>query len=120
MPRLEQKQSLKQTLSPRQILQAKLLNLNSLSLESYILNEIESNPVLESVESENEGEDEVFEAEDDSLDVLPIDDEYAIIQPKGEQKDILDFPLPDNLDFVETLIKQLDDYSLTALERLEI
>ncbi len=117
MPRLEQKQSLKQTLSPRQILQAKLLNLNSLSLESYILNEIESNPVLESVESENEAEDEVFEAEDDSLDVLPIDDEYAIIQPKGEQKDILDFPLPDNLDFVETLIKQLDDYSLTALER---
>ena len=90
MPRLEQKQSLKQTLSPRQILQAKLLNLNSLSLESYILNEIESNPVLESVESDNEGEDEVFEAEDDSLDVLPIDDEYAIIQPKGEQKDILD------------------------------
>ena len=87
MPRLEQKQSLKQTLSPRQILQAKLLNLNSLSLESYILNEIESNPVLESVESENEGEDEVFEAEDDSLDVLPIDDEYAIIQPKGSIND---------------------------------
>ena len=116
MARLEQKQSLRQTLSPRQILQAKLLQLNSLSLEAYILNELELNPVLESVEQETETE-EIFEDEDNSLDMDPVDYEFEIIQPKGEQKNLLDFPLPDKLDFMETLIKQLDDYSLSDLER---
>ena len=116
MARMEQKQSLRQTLSPRQILQAKLLQLNSLSLEAYILNELELNPVLESVEQETETE-EIFEDEDNSLDMDPVDYEFEIIQPKGEQKTLLDFPLPDKLDYMETLIKQLDDYSLSDLER---
>ena len=117
MARLEQKQSLRQTLSPRQILQARLLQLNSLSLEAYILNELESNPVLESVEQESEIVEETSEEEDNSLDMTPVDFDFEIIQPKGEQKNLLDFPLPDKLDFTETLIKQLDDYSLSDLER---
>ena len=115
MARLEQKQSLRQTLSPKQILQARLLQLNSLSFEAYILNELELNPVLESVDHETE--QETLEEEDNSLDMDPLDDDYEIIQPKGEQKNLLDFPLPDEPDFIETLVKQLDDYSLSSLER---
>ena len=64
MARLEQKQSLRQTLSPKQILQARLLQLNSLSFEAYILNELELNPVLESVDHETE--QETLEEEDKS------------------------------------------------------
>ena len=115
MARLEQKQSLRQTLSPKQILQARLLQLNSLSFEAYILNELELNPVLESVDHETE--QETLEEEDNSLDMDPLDNDYEIIQPKGEQKNLLDFPLPDEPDFIETLVKQLDDYSLSSLER---
>ena len=117
MARLEQKQSLRQSLSPNQILQARLLQLNSLSFEAYILNELESNPVLESVDQGTETEQETIEEEDNSLDMDPIDYDYEIIQPKGEQKNLLDLPLPDNPDFVEILVKQLDDYSLSSLER---
>ena len=115
MARLEQKQSLRQALSPKQILQARLLQLNFLSFEAYILNELESNPVLESVDHETE--QETLEEEDNSLDMDPLDNDYEIIQPKGEQKNLLDFPLPDEPDFIETLVKQLDDYSLSSLER---
>ena len=115
MARLEQKHSLRQTLSPKQILQARLLQLNSLSFEAYILNELELNPVLESVDHETE--QETLEEEDNSLDMDPLDNDYEIIQPKGEQKNLLDFPLPDEPDFIETLVKQLDDYSLSSLER---
>ena len=115
MARLEQKQSLRQTLSPKQILQARLLQLNSLSFEAYILNELELNPVLESVDHETE--QETLEEEDNSLDMDPLDNDYEIIHPKGEQKNLLDFPLPDEPDFIETLVKQLDDYSLSSLER---
>ena len=117
MGRLEQKQSLRQILLPKQILQARLLQLNSLSFEAYILNELESNPVLESVDQETETEQETIEEEDNSLDMDPIDYDYEIIQPKGEQKNLLDLPLPDIPDFVEILVKQLDDYSLSSLER---
>ena len=115
MARLEQKQSLRQALSPKQILQARLLQLNFLSFEAYILNELELNPVLESVDHETE--QETLEEEDNSLDMDPLDNDYEIIQPKGEQKNLLDFPLPDEPDFIETLVKQLDDYSLSSLER---
>ena len=118
MAQLEQKQALRQTLSPRQIMQAKLLKLNSLSLETYILNEIESNPVLETLEAEPEIQDQDYNKEDNSLDISPIDDDYENSWPKGAQRDILDIPVPDNLDFLEILVKQLDDYSLTDLERL--
>ena len=117
MGRLEQKQSLRQILLPKQILQARLLQLNSLSFEAYILNELESNPVLESVDQETETEQETIKEEDNSLDMDPIDYDYEIIQPKGEQKNLLDLPLPDIPDFVEILVKQLDDYSLSSLER---
>ena len=117
MPRLEQKQTLRQTLSPRQILQARLLHMNSLSLESYILNEMESNPVLESIDQESEEPEVVETEEDNSLDMRPIEDDFEYTQPKGERKDVLDLPLPERLDFMETLIKQLDDFPLGNLER---
>ena len=53
MPRLSQKLEQKQKLAPRQVLQARLLQLNTLNLEQAILKELELNPILEQVEPED-------------------------------------------------------------------
>ena len=50
--KLKQIQSLKQKLAPRQVLQARLLQLNTVNLEQAIIEELEQNPLLEQVEVE--------------------------------------------------------------------
>ena len=47
---LRQLQTQKQKLAPRQVLQARLLQLNTVNLEQAILSELEQNPLLEQVE----------------------------------------------------------------------
>ena len=64
---LKQIQSQKQKLAPRQVLQARLLQLNTLNLEQAIIAELEKNPLLEQVEPE---ENQETEEKDDT----PIDD----------------------------------------------
>ena len=54
MQRLQQKLSQKQILAPRQILLAKLLQLNIVNLEQKIINELETNPVLEEISRDDE------------------------------------------------------------------
>ena len=49
---LRQLQTQKQKLAPRQVLQARLLQLNTVNLEQAILAELEQNPLLEQVEPE--------------------------------------------------------------------
>ena len=49
---LKQLQTQKQKLAPRQVLQARLLQLNTVNLEQAILAELEQNPLLEQVEPE--------------------------------------------------------------------
>ena len=58
MPKLSQKLELKQQLSPQQVLQASLLQLNLPLLEQRILHELEINPALEMTELPNELEEE--------------------------------------------------------------
>ena len=53
---LRQIQTQKQKLAPRQVLQARLLQLNTVNLEQTILEELEENPLLEQVESEEQEE----------------------------------------------------------------
>ena len=64
---LKQIQSQSQKLAPKQILQARLLQLNTLNLEQAIIEELGKNPLLEQVDSE---ETDAPEQKDDS----PIDD----------------------------------------------
>ena len=47
MSKITQKQNLNQKLSPQQILQSKLFQLNSFSLEQRLYKEMEKNPLLE-------------------------------------------------------------------------
>ena len=59
MPKISQKQELQQKLTPKQILQASLLQLNLPLLEQRIMHELEVNPALEL----HELKDEPFEQE---------------------------------------------------------
>ena len=114
MPRLKQSQSLRQTLSPQQVIQASILQLNVSSLEEKILNELESNPVLEQSES---GEDEEAVEPEAEVDYEEDPDEYepANIYDNTQSKD-RDIPVAEQVDFVEGLGRQLNGFNLANWE----
>ena len=113
---LKQIQSQSQKLAPKQILQARLLQLNTLNLEQAIIEELGKNPLLEQVDSE---ETDAPEQKDDS----PIDDIDVSMEDMysdestyyfSEQKK--EMPLPNRNTLLEELIDQLKDLNLSALE----
>ena len=77
MLNLQQKQSLQQKLSPQQIQYIKLLQLPTLALEQRIKAELESNPLLEEGEEEDDLQlddaDEPVDSSEDTDDDLPSD-----------------------------------------------
>ena len=87
MAKLSQSQELQQKLSPQQILQASLLQLNAQVLEQRILEEIEKNPALElaeiddneSNEVENpESVDEIVEEDLEQLDAEILESDFDL------------------------------------------
>ncbi len=114
---LKQLQTQKQKLAPRQILQARLLQLSSINLEQAIVEELEQNPLLEQVEPEDQ---QIDEKKDDS----PIDDIDVSMEDMysdestyylSEQKK--EMPLPERRNLLEDLIDQLKDSNMTELEK---
>ena len=111
---LKQELQLKQALSPQQVIEATLLQLNNSNLEKIILEELEKNPILEPAETVEEVQNST-----DSEDVNneDWDDDYEpanIYEPKKDKKN---FPIPDQTNFLEKLINQLDDIDLADWER---
>ena len=106
MPKIKQRQSIRQTLSPQQVIQARILQLNVSSLEEKILDELESNPVLDQSESDEDAE--TVEAEQE-VDYEEDPDEYepANIYDNNQSKD-RNIPMAEQVDFVEGLVRQLD------------
>ena len=97
MSELRQNQEQKLKLSIKQVLHAKLLQLNAQSLEQRILKEISDNPVLELAEDEELEESEIQEDED-SL----SQDEISEIDDKKDETDFEWEELmgdPDEFDF---------------------
>ena len=84
---LKQKQKQKQKLAPRQVLNARLLQLSNINLEQEIILELEKNPLLEQVESETHDLEKVEETPIDDLDVS-MEDMYSSESPYfiSEQK----------------------------------
>ena len=115
--KLKQIQSLKQKLAPRQVLQARLLQLNTVNLEQAIIEELEQNPVLEQVETEEvQPDQQLDETPIDEIDVSMEDmysDEstYYLSEQKSEM------PLPDRHTLLEDLIDQLKDLNLNENEK---
>ena len=110
---LKQIQSQKQKLAPRQVLQARLLQLNTVNLEQAIINELEQNPLLEQVEPEDlqENQDTADEASIDEIDVS-IEDMYSDESTYYLSEQKKDMPLPERHTLLENLIDQLKDLNL--------
>ncbi|MBC8215281.1 MAG: RNA polymerase factor sigma-54 [Candidatus Marinimicrobia bacterium] len=115
MSKLSQRLSQKQILSPQQILQAKLLQLNNVSLEEAILTELETNPVLDQEETDKEEKDE---RQDNVLELSGDDDEYEREIYIPQRKETIERPQAEEQDFIETIIKQLDDYNLSEGDKV--
>ena len=86
MLNLQQKQSLQQKLSPQQIQYIKLLQLPTLALEQRIKAELETNPVLEEGEEDDELDIEGNEADEVPAAEAEGDDEDAR-EPEGNSDD---------------------------------
>ena len=113
---LKQIQAQKQKLAPKQIIQAKILQLNSINLDQAITKELEVNPMLEQVEVENlqthdQIDESVKEIDVSSEDMFSDETAYFFQQEKK------DMPLPDQKTLLEDLISQLKDTRLNDYER---
>ena len=78
MSKLSQKQELRQKLTPKQILQASLMQLNLPLLEQRILHELEINPALEMIELIDEELDDKIQDSDDSEEEMETDTEEDV------------------------------------------
>ena len=110
---LKQIQAQKQKLAPRQVLQARLLQLNTMNLEQAIIEELEKNPLLEQVEPEDfqDNEDTADETSMEDIDVS-VEDMYSDESTYYLSEQKKDMPLPDRNTLLEDLIDQLKDLNL--------
>jgi RNA polymerase sigma-54 factor len=118
MQRLQQKLTQKQILAPRQIILAKLLQLNVVNLEQKIINELETNPVLDEIRSDDSLSQSNEKTDNESLDISFESDSpepSTLLQYSPEQKEL---PQQYHLDFIEELVNQLDIYDLTETEHM--
>ena len=116
MPRLSQKLEQRQKLAPRQVLQARLLQLNTINLEQTILKELEQNPILEQVEPEDFEDKSMAEEILDEIDA-PVEDVYTDESSYYLDQEKNDLPLPDRSSFIEDVINRMKDYGLTHIEQ---
>ena len=116
---LKQIQTQKQKLAPRQLLQAKLLQLNTVNLEQAIISELEQNPVLEQIEPEANEEltnDEETLVKDKEIDVSQ-EDMYSDESTYYFQQEKKEMPLPNRHTLIEDVIEQLRDTDLSEAEK---
>jgi len=125
-PTLQQTQKLALHLSPQQILQSSILQLNSIMLEERILAELEQNPALEmeeqdlaassNEESESpEGEEEEFDWEE----LLNSPEDFNVSRFEDHSREKIEIQLAASEEFVDNLSRQLIDLSLSEKD-LEI
>ena len=114
--KLKQIQSQKQKLAPKQVLNARLLQLNIVNLEQTILKELEQNPTLEQLDPVDEEnvdleKDSPIEDMDVSIeDMYSNESNYYLSEQKKE------VPIPDQNTFSENLIDQLQHIKLEENE----
>ena len=85
---ISQKLEQKQKLSPRQILEANIIQLNYYNLEQRIIEELEKNPTLE-IEEENETSEENIDEENFDLEDLESSPEdFDIVYNPGKESNI--------------------------------
>ena len=118
MPKISQKLALKQQLSPQQVLQASLLQLNLPLLEQRILQELELNPALEMMELPDEVEneenpEEKLESEEEIEfeweELLGVNDDYEYPKTQIKAREERESPLVSQETMSEKILKQVQD-----------
>jgi len=121
MGKLQQKQELQQKLSPQQLLQARLFQLNTFSLEQHIYHELEKNPLLElsdPIDEESDYEDK----EDEALDDFEIEelysttDDFELGRSRSSEKQSFESFNVDKNDTIDNLKEQLRDLNLDEID----
>ena len=122
-----QQQIQTQTLSPQQVLVARLLELTTIEVEERVRGEVMENPALETVEPDYSPADEAqmggdgdFPASYDSADDYSSPDDVPEYngwdyRGGGERADI---PISDAQSFGDTLVEQLGELSLTPQQQV--
>jgi len=118
MPKISQNLSLKQQLSPQQVLQASLLQLNLPLLEQRILQELETNPALEMMDLPDEVENEEIleekleseeEIEFDWEELLGVNDDFEYPNTQVKNDEGREIPLISQETMSEQVLKQVQD-----------
>ena len=118
MPKISQNLSLKQQLSPQQVLQASLLQLNLPLLEQRILQELETNPALEMMDLPDEVENEEIleekleseeEIEFDWEELLGVNDDFEYPKTQVKNDEGREIPLISQETMSEQVLKQVQD-----------
>jgi RNA polymerase sigma-54 factor len=118
-----------QTLSPQQVLEARLLALSTLELEEHVRSELNDNPALEDGTSEplsqdtestepddelyDEGTDDFSDDRSGSDDWNDDDDDWYDRSDRGISGTVADVPLADTRSFYDLLYEQLREQDLT-------
>jgi len=115
-----QKLEQKQKLSPRQILEANIVQLNYHNLEKRIIEELEKNPTLE-IEEENSENVEDDNLEEDSFDLEDLEsspEEFEIVYNSSKENNIENIKDVINVSLSDDVINQLYDinYSESKIE----
>ena len=114
---LRQIQTQKQKLAPRQVLQARLLQLNTVNLEQAIFEELELNPLLEQEDSEETQEEELEEETAIEDMDISLEDMYSDESTYYLSEERKEMPLPDRHTLIENLIDQLRDSEMDDHDR---
>tara|TARA_Y100000590_G_scaffold427823_1_gene538448 strand:- start:1844 stop:3202 length:1359 start_codon:yes stop_codon:yes gene_type:complete len=115
-----QKLEQKQKLSPRQILEANIVQLNYHNLEKRIIEELEKNPTLE-IEEEDSENVEDDNLEEDSFDLEDLEsspEEFEIVYNSSKENNIENIKDVINVSLSDDVINQLYDinYSESKIE----
>ena len=120
MVNILQKLEQKQKLSPRQILEANIVQLNFHNLEKRIIEELEKNPTLEIEEedSENAEEDNLEEDSFNLEDLESSPEEFEVVYNPSKENNIENIKDTVNVSLSDDVINQLYDinYSETKIE----
>ena len=117
---LKQIQSQRQKLAPRQVLKARVLQLSTVNLEQTILEELEQNPLLEQVDSEDselEVEDEIDEEVGINEIDVSLEDMYSDESTYYFTEQKKEMPVPQRHTLLESMINQLQDLDMDDYQR---
>jgi RNA polymerase sigma-54 factor len=117
-----QQQALTQSLSPQQVLFARLLELTTVEVEERVRGEVMDNPALEAVEPESLSDAAALPGGDEavsSLDDYRSDDDVPPYYGWDYRSDSApDIPVSDAQSFGDTLLEQLNELLLSPQEQL--